>query len=83
MAQAVIVKAYSVRHPSVREAIVKAGIPHTETKNAAKSTRTFTIQAPSPTHYTPNSLAALCWNALKFPYHHAVKNRNTVACSNV
>lgn len=80
---AVTIKACSVCRPSVREALVKAGIPHTEKKNTAKNTSSFTVQAPSPTTYTPNSLAALCWNALKFPYHHAVKNGNVVACSNV
>ncbi|EAQ83460.1 predicted protein [Chaetomium globosum CBS 148.51] len=69
----VIIKACSVCRPIVREALVKAGVPHTETKNKARNTSSFTIQAPSPNTYTPSSLAALCWKALRFPFHQIEK----------
>jgi hypothetical protein len=80
---AIIIKACSLCRPVVREKLVKAKISHEEKKDTNKDTSSFIIEIASPGTYTPNSLAALCWNALRFPYHHADKKGNAVACSNV
>lgn len=75
------IKACSICRPTVRDALDRANIAYTEGKNKTMNTSAFTINMVLPTSFKLDSLAAMCWNALKFPFHHAVKNGNTISCS--
>ncbi len=52
------------------------GIPY------AKNGKKVVVNISNPTSWAPTSLAATCWRNLQFSYHAAVRNGNTIACSN-
>jgi hypothetical protein len=75
----IIVKACSVCRNSVRDALREHEIPYEE-KQVRNATVT-TINMMSPSTYEPDSLMAMCWNSLRFPYHQAIRSGDTIACS--
>lgn len=77
----VTIKACSLCRIEVQDALEKAGLPATKTNNTARNTSTFVVQLPSRSTLKPDSLAMLCWNALKFTSHATTKSGDTMTCS--
>lgn len=42
----------------------------------------ITVNCTSPSSWASGSLTAMCWRSVQFTYHNAVRNGNTVKCSN-
>ncbi|KAK3900104.1 hypothetical protein C8A05DRAFT_36273 [Staphylotrichum tortipilum] len=72
----VTVKACHLCMTAVCDKLNSLGIPYT--KNGKK----VVVNISSPTTWAASSLAAMCWRKLEFSYHAAVRNGNTISCSN-
>ncbi|KAL2128146.1 hypothetical protein VTI74DRAFT_9606 [Chaetomium olivicolor] len=67
------IKACSVCRDHVRENLARAKVSTIE-RNVARGTESvWDVALPNPTTLRPNSLAVLCWNKLKFPFHEALE----------
>jgi hypothetical protein len=60
----------------VKAKLDSMGIPYTASKGKV------VVNITNPTSWTATSLASMCWRQLQFTYHAAVRNGNTIKCSN-
>ncbi|KAK3307723.1 uncharacterized protein B0T15DRAFT_530989 [Chaetomium strumarium] len=60
----------------VKDAFKSSRIPYYENENGD----TLTVYCSSPSDWPKTSLMATCWRAIRFDYHDAVHNGDTLSC---